>query len=529
MIDVRALIERVGPTLLRTVRLPATTDCVGDVVIAEPDVPPTVADGDLVLGVAVADRTHAVSLVRDCGGQGAAAILLKAPMAADDEVIGAAEEAGVALVEVQPGTAWAQLVWLIRAALVGTAVEDGDGRGPTRVGSTGLGDLFRLADAVADVVDAPVTIEDAHSQVLAYSARQDLTDPARVSTIMGRKQPDDVLAKFRARGTFRKLTKGSSAIFVPAQQDGTLPRLIMPIRMGGELLGSMWAVVPEEVSEERATAFADTAPLVALQLLRWRAIADSERQRSSGLVRLLLEGGDGWRAAATELALPGDAHRVVAIDVGPSDGSAEGHRLAMWEWITKGIGRRPLVAEAGGVLYALAPDRGGSGGWPALREALTAHIRQRREDEVRPLIAVGTAVGVAELVRSRTQADEVLGLLRAGHVHTPVAVHEELWHLLVLNRMADAATDAGVGTLGPLPFLREHDHGQGTEYLATLHAWLRHPGDPRAASAELRVHPNTFRYRMKRLGKLVDVDLDDSDVRSALLVQLLAESWARHG
>ncbi|MDR7301201.1 PucR family transcriptional regulator [Haloactinomyces albus] len=528
MIDVRALIERVGPTLLRIVGTPDSTECVGDVVIAEPGVARTVADGDLVLGIAVTELTQAVALIRDCGTQGAAAVLLKAPMATDDEVVSTAESAGLALIEVRDGTAWAQLVWLIRAALAGTAVEDTDGGDHTHMGYPGLGDLFRLADAVADVVDAPVTIEDAHSQVLAYSARQDLTDPARVSTIMGRKQPDEVLAKFRARGTFRKLTKGGSAIFVPAQQDGTLPRLIMPIRMGGELLGSMWAVVPEEVSEERATAFADTAPLVALQLLRWRTIADSERRRSAGLVRILLEGGDGRRAAADELALTDEAHRVVAIDIRPADGSAEGHRLAMWEWITKGIGKRPLVTESEGLLYALVPERSGSGGWTALRESLDCHIHRRAGDAPRMLIAVGRAVGLGELAHSRQQAEEVLGLLRSGRTHEPVAVYEELWHQLVLNRMAGAATDAGVGTLGPLPPLREHDRNQGTEYLATLLAWLRHPGDPRAASAELRIHPNTFRYRMKRLDTLVDVDLDDPEVRSALLVQLLAEQWARH-
>jgi hypothetical protein len=521
MIDVRALIERVGPTLLHIVALPEAIGCVGDVVIAEPERSPQVAEGDLVLGVAVSTREHAVRLTRTCSAHDAAAILLKPPLSTDESVIAAAGQSGLAVVEVSPDTAWAQLVWLIRATLTGTAVDDAEGS--RRVGGTGLGDLFRLADAVADVVDAPVTIEDAHSRVLAYSARQDRADRARVSTIMGRKQPDDVLAKFRARGTFRQLSKGSSAVYVPAQQDGTLPRLVMPIRMGGELLGSMWAVVPGAVSDERATAFADTAPLVALQLLRWRAIADAERQRIADLVRLLLDGGEGWRVAATELAVPSDTHRVIAIEVPATEGSAEGHLLAMWEWITRGIGRRPLVTEVAGVLYALVPDRSGASGWPTLREAFTTH-----NGNPHPLVAVGAAVELGELPRSRAQADEILGLLRTGQVDERVAVHEELWHLVVLSRMAGASTDAGVDTLGPLPLLREHDHSQGTEYLRTLLAWLRHPAHPRVASEELRVHPNTFRYRMKRITKLVDIDLDNTDVRSALLVQLLAQQWARH-
>lgn len=518
MLNVRSLADRVGPALLRVVVLPERTGEVGDVVIAEPLQTPRVASGDLVLGVGVSDSPGAVELARESGGQGAAAVLFKPPFAADEDVVAAAEAAELPLIEVRPDIAWAQLVWLVRAALAGSAADTGS-REPRRPAE--LGDLFRLADAAADVVDAPVTIEDAHSQVLAHSARQDLTDPARVSTIMGRRQPEDVLAKFRAHGTFRQLSKANSAVFVPAQPDGTLPRLVVPLRMGGELLGSMWAVVNGPVPDDRATAFADTAPLVAVQLLRWRALADAQRQRADEQVRLVLDGGEGWRAAATELGVPNEPHRVVAIDVGGPAESTEGERLALREWITRGIGRRPLVTEVSGLLYALVPERTG---WPALRGALAEH-----DVAARPQVAAGTAVPVAELPRSRAQADEVLGMLRTGQVPGPVAEHERIWHLLALSRMAGAATDAGVGSLGPLPQLRDHDRTHGTDYVETLHAWLRHPGDPRAASRELRVHPNTFRYRMKRLGEVVDVDLADPEVRSALLVQLLAGRWAQHG
>jgi DNA-binding PucR family transcriptional regulator len=60
----------------------------------------------------------------------------------------------------------------------------------------------------------------------------------------------------------------------------------------------------------------------------------------------------------------------------------------------------------------------------------------------------------------------------------------------------------------------------------TLYEWLRHPGDPRAASRALRIHPNTLRYRMGKLVDLAGVDLDDPDMRMALVVQLAALRWA---
>jgi hypothetical protein len=511
MITVQGVVDRVGPTLLHT-RLAGKGGPVTDVVIAEAGRRDQIGDGDLVLGVAVHATKDAAELVRYCGSQGAAAVLLKPPLPVRAAVRSAAQAHGTALVEVHTAASWAQIVWLLRSVLDAAADESDDqhGREP------GLGDLFRLADAAAAVVDAPVTIEDANSRVLAYSARQDRTDPARVSTIMGRRVPDDVLARFRSRGVFRELSRGRTTIFVPEQADGTLPRLIVPIRMGGELLGSMWAVVAGPVADERAAAFADTAPVVALHLLRRRALEDAERRRSAELVRTVLEGTGSVRLAAAELDLPDEPHRVVAIAIrSPDPLGAEGLRLALWERITAGVGRRPAVADLRDVLYAVVPDRSG---WPALKTALTS--------EDGPLVAAGPPAPVTELTRSRALAEEMLNLLRTGLITGPVISHEDAWQVLVLHRSATGALSAGATEFGPLQTLRAQDEHAGTAYVDTLYEWLRHPGDPRAASKALRIHPNTLRYRVAKLTDLAEMDLEDPDTRLALLVQLAALRWA---
>jgi hypothetical protein len=510
VITVQGVVDRVGPTLLHTV-LPGDRG-VADVVIAEAGRRTHVADGDLVLGVTVHTAARAVELVEHSGAKGAAAILLKPPFAAGPGVLSAAGANGTAIVEVHNGAAWAQLVWLLRTVL-DAAADDEYG---AEQGSAALGDLFRLADAAAAVVDAPVTIEDANSRVLAYSARQDRTDPARISTIMGRRVPDDVLARFRSRGVFRELSRGRTTIFVPAQRDGTLPRLIVPIRMGGELLGSMWAVVPGPVSDERAAAFADTAPVVALHLLRRRALADAERRRSAELVRTVLQGKGSVRLAAAELDLEDAPHRVVAIDVDTTDAlGAEGLRLALWERITAGVGRRPVVTDLHGVLYAIVPDRAG---WPALRDALGS--------ESQALVGVGAPAEVVDLASSREQAEEALGLVRARFVDSRVASHDSIWPVIALHRVAVASSPTGASELGVLPLLREQDAQTGSFYVDTLYAWLRYPGDPKAAARALRIHANTLRYRMARLVELTGVDLDDPDIRLALTVQLAISRWA---
>lgn len=512
VITVQGVVDRVGPTLLHA-RLAGRGGHVTDVVIAEPGRRDPIGDGDLVLGVGVHATRDAAELVRYCAGEGAAAVLLKPPLAVRAAVRMAAQEHGTALVEVNPAASWAQVVLLLRSVIDAAADESDEQHQGVE---PGLGDLFRLADAAAAVIDAPVTIEDANSRVLAYSARQDRTDPARVSTIMGRRVPDDVLARFRSRGVFRDLSRGRTTIFVPRQKDGTLPRLIVPIRMGGELLGSMWAVVPGPVSDERASAFADTAPVVALHLLRRRAREDADRRRSAELVRTVLEGTGSVRLAAAELDLPDEPHRVVAMAIRTPDPlGAEGMRLALWERITAGVGRRPAVTELRDVLYAVVPDRSG---WPALRQALLG--------EEEPLVAAGPAVPLTELAGSRALAEEMLNLLRTGLIAGPVVSHEEAWTVLALHRSATGALASGATEFGPLAVLTAHDEQAGTSYVDTLYEWLRHPGDPRAASKALRIHPNTLRYRMSKLVELVGVDLEDPDTRLALLVQLAAIRWA---
>jgi sugar diacid utilization regulator len=134
-----------------------------------------------------------------------------------------------------------------------------------------------------------------------------------------------------------------------------------------------------------------------------------------------------------------------------------------------------------------------------------------------PRVAAGGAVDLGGLPLSKAQADETLALLRTGLVGMRLAGYEEVWSALVLHRVAAASNASGVAELGPLTQLKELD-------LDTLYQWLRHPGDPREASRALRIHPNTFRYRMKKIGELVD--LDDPDVRLALLAQLVTLKWA---
>jgi len=502
------VVGALGGGLLR-VAVTAPGPEVDDVTLAEPATGVFGQQGDLLLGVAIETPEAAVGLVEAGAAAGSGAVVLRRSVARGREVRGAARRLGVPLVELADHASWAHVVWLLRGVLdraaTGAAVRTD---GPVH------DDLFALADACAALVEAPVTIEDTQSRVLAYSSRQGVVDPIRVSTIVGRKVPDAVLASLRGRGVFRRLATSSDPFFVPA--DGDLrPRLVIPVRAANEWLGSIWAVVEEQPPTETIRSLQQTASVVALHLLRLRSQTDLARRVAADRLRTLLSGN----LHDVEAWLPAPPWRVVVLAGDPAlDPEA---RLDTWESACRRHGwRQPLLALLDDEVLGLVrdePDDDSAGSWPWLagvsRDLLATrpHVR----------LSAGSAVRrLPQLTRSRQEALEVHRLAVADRLPSRATAIEDAW--------AEVTCERAVGGLravlshSPVAELHVHDTEHGTAYCATVAAWLDHPGDPRAAAARVHVHPNTLRYRIKHVADVVDLDLADPVTRLAARLELRA-------
>ena len=76
--------------------------------------------------------------------------------------------------------------------------------------------------------------------------------------------------------------------------------------------------------------------------------------------------------------------------------------------------------------------------------------------------------------------------------------------------------------LYPEGFLRliEHDRVKGTDYTTILQVYLENNMSPTAALKKLYMHRNTFAYRLQRLQEILNMDLEDPDIRLTLLLTL---------
>jgi hypothetical protein len=472
------------------------------VALHDPAETPVAAPDDVLLGLGTASVSAAARLV---GNTNAAAVVLHGRPPLDERIAAAAKRSGAAVLLVDPEVPWSQLANVTQTLVLGGQRK-----------SEGPGDLFALADAIAAVVDGPVTIEDQQSRVLAYSYRQQDVDPVRIQTILGRRVPEEARSALDEYGVFSHLASSDEPIFVPKLTEGLGGRLVAAVRAGRELLGSVWVEVDDPVSPTASAALVDGARTAALHLLRARASADLERQAEADLVISLLSSPEGTPAALARLGLPATDLRVIAVQAHAGEGE-HGAALLAFERATSGFGwsRPGRSALFGNVLYTIVPCGEKAGNALAWVRSLVRELPA----EATVQAGIGGCADAAQLPVSRREADECLAL----SADEPV-VYDNAWAQVLLRRLAAAADTGRLPTRGPVADLLRHDAENGTQYAATLRAWLAAQGDARQAARELRVHPNTLRYRLQRMAEVTNLPLDDPQQRLAMAIALSISS-----
>jgi hypothetical protein len=200
-----------------------------------------------------------------------------------------------------------------------------------------------------------------------------------------------------------------------------------------------------------------------------------------------------------------------------------------------GGGRHPLPPLPAGLLAGLnrrgpcllIPDPDG----PGRLRLLEAGLRDWRpagpaDGAARGCVAaLGPAVPLAQASSSLRWARQVLALAQRGLARASDGVVRCDDHLATLALLADTEL-AGLlsgHTLAPLRQLRPE---QADRLAETLLAWLECADNAETAARYLHVHPQTVRYRLRRVTELFGDRLRDPDARFALQAALRARQLA---
>jgi hypothetical protein len=517
------VIDALGAVALEAVELPRGRDVPIDAVtIHDPGEELSQEPGALVLAIGVGPAERLVELIDTLGSSRSAGLIVKGASPLGPEVRAAVRRAGVALLALTPAASWFQVTVLLRSALDETpALDLGD------IAGVPVGDLFSLANAIADLIDAPVTIEDRSSRVLAFSRRQDEADSGRVATILGRQVPEHYLRLLEERDVFSRLAGQTGPVYVEGVEQGMLPRLAIAVRSGPELLGTIWAAVTEEPPPETLDAFAGAARLAGLHLLRHRGDADLSRRFHSEQLAAVLTGGPAAGEAAQRLGMPQQPLLVLAAEPTGREGTdfevAQGRLVDVLGMSLAVVHSKTATARVGTVVYAVVPAAGMFAGGGERGVAVARRVLRRIVERDDVVIGVGgPAPTVRDLARARREADRALHVLRHRSEPHGVAHYDEVYLESLLVRLVETAVEEGEGLRGPLQRVRDHDDERGKDYMRTLACFLELGGDVAACADRLSVHANTVRYRLRRIEQISGLDLGDPMTRISALVQLRA-------
>ena len=375
------------------------------------------------------------------------------------------------------------------------------------------GGLREIAEALADLIERPVTIVDAQDSIQWRTSEH---------------APDRAVG-----GSGRASAEGPGWI-------------LRPIQVGGDRYGAIIVAAGESpLGADRLEAVEYAATVAALRQVQSRAVIEADRRFQTVCLEELITGhvadrgalfdraaAFAWDLSLARAVLLASVETVAGRPFGDLVGTAEEgavrHRLAEAARATLGsdaiVWERPR--EVGSLVAA------GSAGNPAsLRAGATALLAEASRRLPGVVVSVGIGTMSDEplaLDRSFREARHALDIGRWGLGPGRISAFDELGVDRILSAVPAADVDAYCRQMvGPL---EAYDARHGTSLVVTLDTYLATRNVARAAR-QLYVHPNTLKNRLARIEEVLAISLHDADrcLSLSLALRLRRLPAARQG
>ncbi|MEV6256488.1 helix-turn-helix domain-containing protein [Nocardia sp. NPDC051911] len=390
-------------------------------------------------------------------------------------------------------------------------------------------DLFALAQMIADHAGGMVSIEDPRSHVLAYSASDETADELRVRSILGREGPPEYLSLLRQWGVLDRLRDTDEIVDVPAHDELNIKRrLAIGIRRPTDararaprVLGAIWLQQGDRPFHPDAAEILRGAAAVAGRLISRSLDAPTTEAL---LIRRLFGAGAAVDAAAVAnaLHLPSTGPAAVigfALASGEHASGADRAALGGVLRLRASSFRGDSVSTAiGDRVYVLLPGYRSEQALTAWTRQLIEHFDTKGSLSLRAAIACPVP-DLGRVADARAEVDRVLDRTAASPA-SRVTTLAEARTAVLLGEVLDLVAARAELRDPRLGALFDYDRKHSANLRDSVETYLREHGDVRDAAAALCVHPNTLRYRLRRVEDILGMNLDDPADRLLLEIQL---------
>ncbi len=389
--------------------------------------------------------------------------------------------------------------------------------------------LEEFADRISEVLNCPITIEDANHRLLAYSTHDERTDQARIATIIGRRVPEKVINNLWKEGIIPKLLETNEPVRVKnINEIGLGDRIAISIWKNEEVLGFIWAVeIEKALGDEEVELLKKAANVLKNKLLQLQIRKYKREERSQEFFWKLLTGHIKSRQeiseAFYEAQITAPSTFSIAIFRFQEDITPEAERQI--SYMLKTMHRLKIV------LYTIDCND--------LILLLSLDAVENPLDEQRDFVDYfrGNMYERFDVTQIKASCSSIY----SSHDHIEKSYKEALNVLDMKNKFPEETKEIiNYQELGIYQFLdvilekRAHDQFENhslkklTDYdlrhnsnlVETLEVFLNNDNNINEAAKELNVHMNTLSYRLKRISEIGDINLKDVNQKITLYIDI---------
>ncbi|MEK4061960.1 MULTISPECIES: PucR family transcriptional regulator [unclassified Paenibacillus] len=392
-----------------------------------------------------------------------------------------------------------------------------------------------LADTLSESLQSQVTIEDSNHHVIGYSSHEFESDPARISTIIGKRVPNTVIIGLRKKGVMHQLENAAHPIRIPAVMEvGLGPRLAMCIKYQQEILGYIWVVDRGNLASGHAESIVEKAAGIAGRyLLKQRGWKMKQDKTHEDFFWKLLTSHYENEPRIRQEAENGSILLPESYFIGVLESNRvidEHFLLRFRQMMDTYAGQRLLFLTAEQnrliILFSfLFPVEG--------TERLASFVHKLIRDMGKSescTLAAGCSPGYREYTSAAVAYREALSILELKKLlpyHArELLLYEEIgfWAYIPAIMEQKRSMTRRSALLYPL---KEHDREHKSDFLKTIAVYLSLNGNLKASAAFLHIHTNTLMYRLNRIAEITGKSLKETNYRTSIYLDILTEETAQ--
>lgn len=400
------------------------------------------------------------------------------------------------------------------------------------------GSLVEIAQTVANLMQAPVSIHSSRLRLLAFRQQQAEGEGEGEGSLTH----DAVRAFLENADNLGALLRGQKGPVTVTLDGAPFGAIVQPVSVAREVHGYVVVWLGDRPArDDHLYLVEQVATVVALEMTKLRAVTEVEKRFRYSFAEDLIQGKIASRAEALargELYGWDLATGFVPLLVEIDDFSRlcltrqEGRDVAeilrrVWDTVSSAVSLHapasiPIDMNSRILVLYRSPERSGPRSCPDDAKGLATRIQQELAQSPEVTVSIGLGRYCEDVMGIRDGFEQAVQSLSVGRVVNGPGSVTSFDELGVYRILADKSNRTELerfarDLLGPLI---EADRRTNSELLCTLDVVLRCNGNLRQAARELYVHYNTLRYRVARISEITTVDLASAEGRLSLQLAL---------